>query len=85
MISIVLEQTYGIPNPETRGRPVVPSRPLPSTYYSRPVRLHNPDDLEDDAALSKEVRGQYTVKAKPSSSIGFKPVPGQQLTSNPLK
>ena len=60
-------------------------RKVPSTYYSRPVRLHNPDDLEDDAALSKEVRGQYTVKAKPSSSIGFKPVPGQQLTSNPLK
>ena len=82
MISIVLlSEQYGIPKPGLQGRPTVPQRPLPSTYYRKPVVLHNPNDLSDDAPEAKKIWRQHVVKPKSYKSIGYDPIPGQQLTA----
>ena len=81
MISIVLLEQYGIPKPGLQSRPIIPQRPLPSVYFRKPVKLHNPKDLSDDAPEAKKIWRQHVVKAKPYTAIGYDPIPGQQLTA----
>jgi hypothetical protein len=85
MISVViLFEEYGVPRPGVKAS-TIPPRPLPSVYFRKPIQINNPDHLEQEALRSKSLYAGHVARGKPHQSLGYLPLPGQQLTIKAVK